>query len=389
MANNGFLKGTTVLSVEQAVSLPYCTWRLAVDGADVIRIESKKGDPNRHVGQKILDEELMSSYFLSVNAGKRSITMNLKSEKGQEILRELITKMDVDIFACNQLPGNYSKLGIDYEQIMAVKSDIIWLGVTGFGPDRSEAAYDPMIQAYSGIMDTNGEPGSPPLRFGISIADIEAANQGYCEIMKALLHKEKTGEGSRLDVNMLDASMSLLALHIPSVSLGIPLEKAGNSHPVFSPVGVYETADGYVSIAVGNEKQWQSITKIPGFESLNHSRYCKNNRRKVNDKRLCKDLSKIISVKKTEEVLAAFRKVRIPISAVKRLPDVFEEPYLLSKLLSVTDNKTGLKVSLAPPPVLPTCEVDLCFPPRYGEHNQEIYSSFGHDVEELKENGII
>ena len=389
MANNGFLKGTTVLSVEQAVSLPYCTWRLAVDGADVIRIESKKGDPNRQVGQKILDEELMSSYFLSVNAGKKSVTLNLKSEKGQEILKELITKKDVDIFASNQLPGNYKKLGIDYEQIKAVKKDIIWLGVTGFGPDRSEAAYDPMIQAYSGIMDTNGEPGSPPLRFGISIADIEAANQGYCEIMKALLQKEKTGEGSRIDVNMLDASISLLALHVPSVSLGIPLKKAGNSHPVFSPVDVYKTADGYVSIAVGNEAQWQAILKISGFEELNHSRYCKNNRRKVNCKQLYKDLSRIMSTKKSEEVLTAFRGARIPISVVNRLQDVFEEPYLLSKLLSVQDKKTGLKVSLAPPPVLPTWDVDLCFPPRYGEHNQEVFGELGYDVAELFKNNVI
>ncbi|UCF08547.1 MAG: CoA transferase [Thermoplasmata archaeon] len=389
MTPNGFLKGATVLSVEQAVSLPYCTWRLALDGADVIRIESQKGDPNRKVGQKILDEELMSSYFLSVNAQKRSITLNLKSEKGQEILKKLISELNVDIFASNQLPGNYQKLGIDYDQIKTVKEDIIWLGVTGFGPDRSEAAYDPMIQAFSGIMDTNGEPGSAPLRFGISIADLEAANQGYCEIMKALLHREKTGEGSRIDVNMLDASMSLLALHIPSVGLGIPLKKSGNSHPVFSPVGVYRTADGYVSLAVGNEAQWQAMVKIAGFESLNHSRFCKNNRRKVNDRQLNKEIGSIMAKKKTEEVLATFREARIPISAVNKLEGVFEEPLLSGKLLSVTDKRTGLRVNLAPPPVALEHAVELSFPPRFGEHNEEIYGELGYEVNELKDAGII
>ena len=180
MGLSKFLKGLTVLSVEQAVSLPYCTWRLAVDGASVIRVESLQGDPNRKVGKNILNEDLMNSYFLSVNSGKKSITLNLKTESGQQIIKDLIQKLDVDIFTNNQIPANCKKLGIDYEQIKAIKNDIIWVNVSGFGPERSEAAYDPMIQAYSGIMDTNGVPESEPLKFGISIADIEAANQAYC-----------------------------------------------------------------------------------------------------------------------------------------------------------------------------------------------------------------
>ena len=251
MKSNGFLKDMKVLSVEQAAALPYCTWRLAVEGADVIRLESLWGDPNRKVGKKVIDEEGMNAYFMSVNAGKKAISLNLRAPQGQEILGELIDKLKIDIFACNQIPGNYKKLGIDYEKIKSFKSDIIWVGLSGFGPERSEPAYDPMIQAYSGIMDTNGEPNSQPLRFGVSIVDIEAGNQGYSEIMKALYIREKTGNGKRIDISMIDCSMSLLSLQIPLISMGIKIPKTGNFHPNFTPVGVYKAKDGYFSIAVG------------------------------------------------------------------------------------------------------------------------------------------
>ncbi|UCG70357.1 MAG: CoA transferase [Thermoplasmata archaeon] len=389
MGASELLGNLTVLCVEQAVSLPYCTWRLAVDGVNVIRVESQIGDPNRRVGKKILDEELMNSYFLSVNAGKKSITLNLKSDMGKEILWKLVEKLDVDIFATNQLPHNYGKLGIGYEQLKAIKKDMIWVGVSGFGPERSEAAYDPMIQAYSGIMDTNGEPDSEPLKFGVSIADIEAANQAYSEIMKALLHREMTGEGSRIDISMLECCMSLLALHIPMAGLGLAMTKSGNAHPIFSPVGVYKTADGYVSIAVGNDAQWEAIVNCQGFETLNKPEYKTNNQRKTNEEQMDKELKEVMSGMKTEDVLSQFRIVKIPISRVNLVPDVLKDPYMNSKLLTIKDPKSELSVSLAPPPVTTQSKVTLKFPPRIGEHNQEIYSSIGYNMDELKENGII
>jgi formyl-CoA transferase len=389
MGISEFLKGLNVLSVEQAVSLPYCTWRLAVDGANVIRAESQKGDPNRRVGKKVLDEEMMNSYFLSVNSGKKSVTLNLKSQEGQNILKKMVRKLDIDIFSNNQIPGNCEKLGIDYEQIKSVKEDIIWVNVSGFGPERSEAAYDPMIQAYSGIMDTNGEPESGPLKFGVSIADIEAANQAYSEIMKALLHRERTGEGSEIYISMLDCCMSLLALHLPMASMGLEMQKSGNFHPIFSPVGVYKTEDGYVSIAVGNDAQWEAIVNSEGFENLNKPEYSTNNQRKANEEQMNRELNDIFGKKNTKDVLSVFRNARIPISQVSLMEDVLKDPYLNSKLLHIKDNKSEFDVLLAPPPIEPKGEVKLSFPPRFGEHNQEVYSKLGYDVEELREKEII
>jgi crotonobetainyl-CoA:carnitine CoA-transferase CaiB-like acyl-CoA transferase len=326
---------------------------------------------------------------MSVNAGKKGISLNLRTPQGQEIFGELIEKLDVDIFTCNQLPGNYKKLGIDYERLSSIKSDIIWVGISGFGPDRSEPAYDPMIQAYSGIMDTNGEPNTAPLRFGVSIADIEAGNQAYSEIMKALYLREKTGKGKKIDISMLDCSMSLLTLHVPLFSLGIDVPKTGNFHPNFTPVGVYKTKDGYISISIGNEAQWKSLVEFPDFEVLDKSEYSTNNDRTAHADQLTDDINSVLQNKHTSEILQIFKNAKIPVSEVSTIEDVLEDSYLSSKLLHTKDPKTNLEVILAPPPVIPKNKPNLRFPPRFGEHNKEIYARLGYDEVELKKKGII
>ena len=387
--SNGFLKDLKVLSVEQAAALPYCTWRLAVEGADVIRVEPLWGDPNRKVGKKVIEEEGMNAYFMSVNAGKKGISLNLSDPQGQVIFGDLIDKLEIDIFTCNQIPGNYKKLGIDYERLSSIKKNLIWVGISGFGPERSEPAYDPMIQAYSGIMDTNGEPKSGPLRFGVSIADLEAGNQAYSEIMKALYLREKTGKGKRIDISMFDCSLSLLSLHVPLVSMGIDVPKTGNFHPNFTPVGVYKTMDGYVSISVGNEAQWKSMVNFPDFKVLDKPMYSTNNNRTANAVQLTDDINSILQDKKTSEILNMFKKEKIPISEVCTISDVLEDSYHSSKLLNIKDSYSGLEVTLAPPPVIPKDKPNLSFPPRFGEHNKEIYSALGYDVDNLKKKGII
>lgn len=388
MVQNLF-ENLTVLSVEQAVSLPYCTWRLALDGARVIRVEPLWGDPNRKVGKNILNEEGMCAYFFSVNCGKKAISLNLGSGKGKQILGEIIKKFDVDLFTCNQIPKNYEKLGIDYKHLSSIKDDIIWVGVSGFGPERSEAAYDPMIQAYSGIMDTNGFPGSDPLKFGISIADLEAANQAYSEIMKALYIKEKTGKGSRIDISMLDCCMSLLSLHLPMEDLEVPMRKSGNAHSTFAPVGVFKTKNGYVSIAIGNDAQWKAMTQLKGFESLNQTIFELNNNRKENEEILKNKINEILMNMENSEIINIFKTMKIPISEVNSIEDVLKNPYLNPKLLNVYDPKTGLKLKLAPPPVKSGDYSNLLFAPRFGEHNEEIYGKLGYNLNELKQKQII
>jgi crotonobetainyl-CoA:carnitine CoA-transferase CaiB-like acyl-CoA transferase len=163
----------TILSLEQATVLPYLTYRLAQDGVNVIRLEHPVyGDPNRMIGENVLSEERMNAYYLCINAGKKDLTLNLAEEEGQKIFHALIRELKVDIFATNQLPRNYKKLGIDYDTLKSLRSDIIWLGITGFGPDSNEAAYDPILQARSGLMELTGERAGDPQVLGIPLPDM-------------------------------------------------------------------------------------------------------------------------------------------------------------------------------------------------------------------------
>ncbi|HWR91527.1 MAG TPA: CoA transferase, partial [Desulfobacterales bacterium] len=184
----------TVLALEQATVLPYLTYRLAQDGMNVIRLEHPVyGDPNRMIGDNVLGEERMNAYYLCINAGKRALTLNLAEPLGQDLFHRLIRKLPVDIFATNQLPRNYAKLGIDYETLKNIKPDLIWLGVSGFGPDRNEGAYDPILQARSGLMELTGESGGDPQVLGIPLPDMGTSEHAYGALMKALYQRQATG----------------------------------------------------------------------------------------------------------------------------------------------------------------------------------------------------
>jgi len=208
-------KDITILSLEQATVLPYLTYRLAQDGMQVIRLEHPiYGDPNRMIGENVLGEERMNAYFLCINAGKKALTLNLADPEGQKIFHSLIKELNVDIFATNQLPKNYQKLGIDYDTLKALKSDIIWLGVTGFGPDSNEAAYDPILQARSGMMEMTGEADGDPQVVGIPLPDMGTSEHSYGLLMKALFKRQATGEGSCINMSMFESSVSWMTVPI-------------------------------------------------------------------------------------------------------------------------------------------------------------------------------
>jgi len=399
MAELELFKNTTVLSMEQATTLPFLTYRLAVDGMRVIRVEHpQRPDPNRFVGDNVLREEAMNSYFMPNNVGKKAITINLASDEGKEILKDLIRKMNVDIFATNQLPRNYVKLGIDYETLRDVKKDLIWLGITGFGPEVSEAAYDPILQARAGFMDLTGEKNGDPMVFGLPVVDLLAAEHAYAEVMKALFRREATGEGCRIDVSMFQSAVSWLVNPILLTrTFNYKITRRGNTHQFFAPVSVYETKDGYVYIAVGNDRQWDSITKLPGFESLYKEEYVRNAGRIADVERLNREITKITRTKTTEELVQLFTSVDVPISKVNTIKDVINDPHIADNMVYSKDPRTGIEVTLPPPPVitpyLNSVNSKMSFPPRLGEHNQEIYGDvLGYSpskINELKEKNII
>ncbi len=389
-----------ILSLEQATVLPYLTYRLAMDGCRVIRLEHPVfGDPNRLVGEPFLEgEERMNSYYMAINSGKEAMTLNLGDPKGQDILKRLLIELDIDVFATNQLPRNYAKLGIDYDSMKRIKSDIIWLGITGFGPDNNEVAYDPILQARGGLMELTGEPDGSPEVVGVPLPDMGTSEHAYGLTMKALFVKAMTGQGSRIDISMFDSTASWLTVPITmTASFGKKISRRGNTHEFFAPVSVYPTSDGYVYIAVGNDKQFQAFSGLAEFSALAKEEYKKNLGRIRDLPNLTKTISDATSKMTTAELLKLMNSIGVAASKINTVAEVAADPLLKSKLLKAKDPKSGFELTLAPPPVttafLEFCDRCLSFPPRFGEHNEKILvQELGIPASELavlKSEGII
>ena len=388
-----------VLSLEQATVVPYLTYRLAMDGMEIIRLEHPVyGDPNRMIGENVLGEERMNAYFLCINAGKKALTLNLAEPGGREIFCRLLRELDVDLFITNQLPRNYEKLGIDYESMKSIKPDIIWLGVTGFGPDSNEGAYDPILQARSGLMELTGEAGGDPQVLGIPLPDMGTSEHAYGMLMKALFKRQVTGEGSRIDLAMFESSVSWMTTPITLTgSFDHQITRRGNTHEFFCPVSVYKTADGFVYLAVGNDRQWKAMAGLDAFQSLDRPEYEKNAGRIADVQALNRAINEITRHQPSARLIQWFNEITVPISEIKTIKEVIADRLVQRRLLYTEDEATGNRITLAPPPYmtpfLESTERKLSFPPRFGEQNREIYGGIleysDGELAEMKEKGII
>ena len=392
-------KDLTVLSLEQATVLPYLTYRLAQDGMNVIRLEHPVyGDPNRMIGDNVLGEERMNAYFLCINAGKKALTLNLAEPEGQSVFHSLIQKLPVDIFATNQLPRNYAKLGIDYDALKKIKPDLIWLGVTGFGPDSNEGAYDPILQARSGLMELTGEGEGDPQVLGIPLPDMGTSEHAYGLLMKALYQRQVTGQGSCIHLSMFESSVSWLTVPITfTASFNKTMTRRGNTHEFFCPVSVYPTNNGFVYLAVGNDRQWKSMVSLEMFASLDRPQYAKNAGRIADVKNLNRAISAITRQHSSEELLEKLNAITVPASKIKTIREVVADPLVARRLLFARDPVSATRITLAPPPhTTPFTEQsgrELSFPPRFGQHNSEIYGGVlgrsASELVDLKARGII
>ena len=279
-----------------------------------------------------------------------------------------------------------------------MRSDIIWLGVTGFGPDSNEAAYDPILQARSGLMELTGEKEGNPQVLGIPLPDMGTSEHAYGLVMKALFKRQATGEGSRIDMAMFESSVSWLTVPITLTdSFGKTITRRGNTHEFFCPVSVYQTSNGHVYLAVGNERQWQSMISQVMFKSLNKPEYKKNAGRIGDVKNLNAAINEITRNYTSEELIELFTSITVPISKIKTVAEVVSDRLVEKRLLYAQDPVSGTRITLAPPPYmtpfLTASKQQLSFPPRFGEHNRQIYgTTLGYSDDELnrlKEKGII
>ncbi|HBH03017.1 MAG TPA: CoA transferase [Candidatus Rokubacteria bacterium] len=387
------LDGLTVLSLEQATVLPFLTYRLACDGARVVRVENAAHpDPNRFVGRDVLGEPGMRSYFLPNNCGKEAVTLNLAEPEGRALLLELLGALRVDVFATNQRPRSYGRLGIDYTTLAAAVPDLVWLGITGFGPAHDEAAYDPVLQARAGFMELTGEPEGPPTVFGLPMVDLGAAEHGYGEVMKALYRRARRGGGARIDLSMLRSAVSwLVAPLVLGASLGERVTRRGNTHQFFAPVSVFATREGWVYVAVGNDAQWAALARLPALAGVDRPAYATNAGRVADAPRLHRALAECFARLATDEALAQLRAAGVPVARVATLADVVADPLVASALVRVRDPRTGIELALPAPPV--GDPPPLGFPPRLGEHNETIYGGvLGYPparLADLRARGII
>ncbi len=392
------VRNLKVLSLEQATVVPYLTYRLAMDGMEVIRLEHPVyGDPNRMIGDNVLNEDRMNAYFLCINAGKKALTLNLAEPKGRELFQKLIKELNIDIFITNQLPKNYQKLGVDYEILKAVKEDIIWMGVTGFGPNNDEGAYDPILQARSGLMELTGPPDGDPQVLGIPLPDMGTSEHAYGLLMKALFNRAVSGRGARIDLSMFESSVSWLTVPITmTASFEKIITRRGNTHEFFAPVSVYQTKNGFIYLAVGNDRQWKAMVSKELFHSLDRPEYEKNSGRIKDITNLNAALDAITRGHTSEALIEFFTSMTVPVSKINSIRDSIADPLVQRRLLSAYDPKTKTSITLAPPPnmtaFLESSERRMTFPPRFGEHNSDYYGRLGfsdEDIAKLKTDGII
>ena len=384
------LEGIIVLDLSRILAGPYCSMLLADMGAEVIKVERPvKGDDTRAFGPPFIEGE--SAYFLSINRGKKSITVNFKKDEGREIIYRLIKKSD--ILLENFRPGTLDKIGLGYKDIEKINPQIIYASISGFGqsgPERLKAGYDLTVQGMGGIMSLTGDPSGPPYKVGTSISDILAGIYACQGILLALIARNKNGKGQKVDISMLDCQVSLLTYQAGIYfATGLVPKRKGNQHPTICPYETFKASDEYINIAIGNDKLWQKFCDLLGLKEIKDDpKFSSNPKRVENRDELFLIIGKIIREKKAQEWLKIFDGEGIPAGPILSVDKVLSHPQVLAQEMVVEVNHpksgkiklTGIPVKLSATPG----SIDKP-PPLLGEHNDEVLSNIlGYSKEEIK-----
>ena len=393
----GPLKGIRVLDLTRILAGPYAAMILRDLGAEVIKIEQPVvGDEARGIGPFKND---FSLYFMSINRGKKSLTLNLKSQLGKEIFVELVKQSDVLVE--NFRPGAMKRLGLDYETLKKHRPSLLYAACSGFGqtgPYAGRGAYDMIIQGMGGIISITGEPDRPPVRVGTSISDLTAALFTAIGILSALRHRDQTGEGQLIDVGMLDCQVAILenAL-VRYLSTGEVPQPLGRRHPTITPFEAFESADGYVVIAMGNNVLWKKFCDhVNQPELVDDERFCTNALRTEHHDELFPILAEIMRQRSTDQWVTALEEIGVPCGPVNTVDKVATDPQVLAREMIVevehevtgTVGIPGIPIKLSETPG----RVDAPAP-NLGEHTEEILTGLlglgSDEVDRLKQQGVV
>ncbi len=361
MAASGPLSGITVVDLSRILAGPYCTFLMAELGARVIKVEPPgKGDDAREYGPF---KNGISTYFSSINRGKESIALDLKAESDRRILEALLGKGDVVVE--NFRPGTMERLGYGWETLHRRYPKLIYAAASGFGhsgPYSHYPAYDMVVQGLGGIMSITGHPGQPPVRIGMSIGDIGAGLYTAVAVNAALLHRERTGEATKVDVAMFDCQLALLenAIMRYTVTGQIP-GPLGARHPTITPFEAFATADGAMIVAAGNDGLYQKLCAALGRADLAaHPDYRTNDLRNRNEPALKAEIEKEFKKRPTTEWIAVLEKAGLPCGPINTVARALDHPQVAARnmLVTVEDPEAGtlrlagnpLKLSAFPDP---------------------------------------
>jgi crotonobetainyl-CoA:carnitine CoA-transferase CaiB-like acyl-CoA transferase len=381
----GALSGVTVVDLTRVLAGPYCTQLLGDLGADVIKIERPGlGDDTRRFAPPYLrdadgEQTTESAYFMSANRNKRSVVVDLMKPEGQQVVRRLIAKADVVVE--NFKTGNLAKYGLSYEDLKGQHPALVYCSITGFGqtgPYSSRPGYDFLVQGMGGIMSLTGEPDGEPQKVGVPIADIMAGMFASVAINAALRHAALTGQGQYIDIGMLDTQVAWLVNQGMNYLYSGEAERLGNAHPNIVPYQVFETADGHIVLAIGNDAQFRTFCEFAGVAELAEDpAFATNSARVANREETVARLRPVLAARPSAYWLDELEKLRIGCGPINTLDQVFSDPQvvarqMLKRIPHPFAGPEGAKIIASPLNLTATPVTYRHHPPLLGEHTEAV-----------------
>ncbi|NBQ27769.1 MAG: CoA transferase [Rhodobacteraceae bacterium] len=334
------LAGLKVVELARILAGPWAGQTLSDLGADVIKVESPEGDDTRKWGPPFVerDGDKTASYFHSCNRGKSSITVDFRTNEGQEKIRDLVK--DADILIENFKVGGLAKYGLDYDSLSAINPRLIYCSITGFGqtgPYAHRAGYDYIIQGMSGLMSITGDPDGMPQRVGVAVTDIFTGVYATTAILSAVHMRHMTGQGQHIDMSLLDCAVSVMANQaLNYLTTGTAPVRTGNYHPNLTPYQVFPCRDGHIIIATGNDAQYQRLCDVLGLpEMITDPRFFGNAGRIKNREAMTDLLNGKSCLMSKSDLLAACEDRGIPAGPINTMDEVFSDPHVIARGMQV------------------------------------------------------